>query len=568
MDAFCDPAVETVVCMMSSQVGKTECLLNVIGYFADHEPAPQLVVQPTDAMAESFSKERVGPMFRDSPGLRGKLDEKLRKTSNTINVKHFPGGYLAFASSNTPAGLATRPIRVALFDEIDRYGYTREGDPVKLGIQRTQNFYNRKIGLVSTPTLKGSSQIEAWWEQSDKRLYWVPCLHCGHYQVLTWDSVKWEKNDKGESMPETAVIECQGCKEKIRERQRNEMVSRGEWRPENPKSKIRGYHISALYSPWVGFAALAAEWIKAVHDRDQKGMQEFVNLKLGRSWEQHRRHRAEDSIMALKDARPRGQVPGEGKVFCLTAAVDTQDNGFWYEVRAWGKGASLESWQIREGFIPALWSAIDPAALVDRQHMYHPTFDPLRAILFEQKYFDQEGNEFAPALVCIDAMGHKTTEVYDFCRWHRGKIFPVQGMRNRSNRPFKYSRIDTYPGTNKNIPGGLMLLQLDVHHFKDELSSRLMTAPLDPGAWHLHSETNIDWAAQMCAEHLDEKTNKWECPAGKENHAWDCSVYNLALAEVLQIRITSQQRGKQNEPDKKRDSQRAEKRVVGKRQRW
>ena len=145
-------------------------------------------------------------------------------------------------------------------------------------------------------------------------------------------------------------------------------------------------------------------------------------------------------------------------------------------------------------------------------------------------------------LAGIDAMGHHTTEVYDFCRAHRGKIYPIQGMKNRSNRPYKYSKIDTYPGSNKVMPGGISLLQLDVNHYKDNLSGKLQVAPLDPGAWNLHSETTRDWAQHLCAEYLDDKKNKWECPSGKANHGWDVSVYNLALADVLAIKILSQKK--------------------------
>ena len=169
MNCATDAETEITVMMCSSQVAKSEFLLNIMGYYADQEPAPQLMLQPTVEAAEAFSKERIDPTFRHSDGLKDKLDDgkdgrgSSRKSSDTIRMKHYPGGYLALVGANSPAGLASRPIRVLLADEVDRYGYTKEGDPLKLAIQRTTNFHNRKICLVSTPTIAGKSKIEEWW---------------------------------------------------------------------------------------------------------------------------------------------------------------------------------------------------------------------------------------------------------------------------------------------------------------------------------------------------------------------------------------------------------------------
>ena len=141
VNACTDRETETVVLMFSSQLGKSELLLNVIGYYASQEPAPQLMLQPTVEMAEAFSKERISPMFEYSPGLKGKLEEgkdgrgTAKKSSTTIRMKHYSGGYLALVGANSPAGLASRPIRILLCDEIDRYpASTKEGDPIKLAI--------------------------------------------------------------------------------------------------------------------------------------------------------------------------------------------------------------------------------------------------------------------------------------------------------------------------------------------------------------------------------------------------------------------------------------------------
>lgn len=537
MDAFSSPNVQTVVCMMSSQTGKSEIILNVLGYYADQEPAPQLVVQPTDAMLEAFSKERVTPMFRESPGLKGKVDEGMegrtaqRKSSNTIRIKHYPGGYIAFASAGTASGLSSRPIRIALFDEVDRYTNTREGDPIKLGIQRTANFYNRKIGLVSTPTIKGMSRIESWWGESDQRHFWIPCSHCNAYQTLTWDSLKWQKDADGNHLPKTAQLVCSFCSGKMRERQRNEALLKGEWRPGNPGARHRGYHINALYSPWVKFQELAEEWLSVIKlGRD--GIMEFINLKLGLPYESRRGGSSTDKILSLKDERPRGLVPSD--IAGLVAGVDTQDTGFWYEIRAIGKGHVPTTWCIREGFVPATWHALPQDAADNRAYPYHPAFDALRQVLWEDEYTDASGQEHQVMLAGIDSGGHRTTEVYDFCRYHRGKIVPTRGQQ-RMSTGHKFTVIETYPGTSKPIPGGVRLCNINVTEYKGRISSLLDVSPADPGAFLFHSEFPHGHATHYTAEYEDDK-GIWQCISGRDNHLWDCSVYALCMADILGLR--------------------------------
>ena len=152
LDAVNDPACEEVVIMSSAQVGKTELILNTIGYYVDYDPAPILVVQPTLDMAQAFSKDRLAPMIRDTPALTDKVkDSKSRDSGNTILHKKFPGGHITMAGANSPASLASRPIRIVLMDETDRYPASAggEGNPIKLAEKRTNTFWNRKKIKVS-----------------------------------------------------------------------------------------------------------------------------------------------------------------------------------------------------------------------------------------------------------------------------------------------------------------------------------------------------------------------------------------------------------------------------------
>lgn len=111
MDAVCDMRVQKVVIMSAAQIGKTDALiLNPIGYYMHYDPSPIMVMQPTIQMAETFSKDRLSPMLRDTPVLRDKVNDKSRNSGNTILQKIFPGGHVTMVGANSPSSLASRPI--------------------------------------------------------------------------------------------------------------------------------------------------------------------------------------------------------------------------------------------------------------------------------------------------------------------------------------------------------------------------------------------------------------------------------------------------------------------------
>ena len=120
-------------------------------------------------------------------------------------TKGYPGGQIAIVGANSAAGLASRPIRVVLADEIDRYPPSAgsEGDPVSLARKRAATFHNRKVVLTSTPTIAGSSRIETAFEQSDQRRFFVPCGDCGEKDYLKWANVQWP-----EGRPQDAAKDC------------------------------------------------------------------------------------------------------------------------------------------------------------------------------------------------------------------------------------------------------------------------------------------------------------------------------------------------------------------------
>ena len=197
MDAVCDMRVQKVVIMSAAQIGKTDALiLNPIGYYMHYDPSPIMVMQPTIQMAETFSKDRLSPMLRDTPVLRDKVNDKSRNSGNTILQKIFPGGHVTMVGANSPSSLASRPIRILLADEIDRYPATagNEGDPLLLAGKRLATFWNKKEVCVSSPTNKETSRIAVEFEHSTQEEWNVPCPACGAFTPLLWANIVFDRD--------------------------------------------------------------------------------------------------------------------------------------------------------------------------------------------------------------------------------------------------------------------------------------------------------------------------------------------------------------------------------------
>ena len=528
LDAATDKKTEIVVFCASSQVGKSEALLNILGYYADQEPAPQLMLQPTVEMAEAFSKERIDPMFRVSPGLAGKLEDgkdgrgSSRKSSTTIRMKHYPGGYLALVGANSPAGLASRPIRVLLCDEVDRFGVTKEGDPLKLAIQRTQNFANRKIIIVSTPTIKGASKIEEWFEKSDQRQFFVPCPHCGEEMLLKWALVHWDKDEEGNALPETAAMFCPHCGAKIRGAYKPDlpMLQKGRWRASNPDSRIKGYHINALYSPWVNLRDLVEEFVSADKNKDKHGLMEFVNLKLGETWEEivygadHWVH-----LHRRREYYPSDEILPEG-VLLLTAGVDVQHDRLECTVYGWGIGR--ECWGIQHRVLygkpddPGTWQQLDA--------------------FLQMTYRMSNGVNLTVSCVCVDSGdGTYTSNVYQYTKAReRLRVFSIKG-RGGVGVPFI-----SVP-TKSNV-WNATLFTLGVDSGKSLVMGRLSIEDEGVGFVHYPMQAergfNEEFFKQLTSEVLERTFEKgvvkmaWK-KIRDRNEALDCAVYATAALEIL-----------------------------------
>lgn len=511
--------------MASAQVGKTEIINNIVGYFVDQDPSPMLMVLPTLEIADAWSKDRLAPMIRDTPCLTGKVkDVKTRNSGNTIRHKTFPGGHITLAGANSPSSLSSRPVRLALKDEVDRYPKSAgtEGSPGKLADKRTANFWNRKHVEMSTPTIKGESAIEESYENSDKRKYWVPCPKCRAFQILMFKQVRWPspsgegkwKAEKHE--PEKAVYLCAECGAELTDSDKLVMVAKGEWRAEAPFAGIAGFWINALYSPWVTFTSFVSEFLAAKRAGPLQ-QQVFANTMFGETWEMHGSQGLDENI--FYNRREVYTVPAS--VAVLTAGVDVQEDRIEIEVKGWGRGE--ESWGLAHSIFygattdpnGGAWKSLDDYLATT---WAHPSGSPLRI-----------------AAVGVDT-GYRTKEAYAWIRPRQARrVFALKGAKDRGK-----------PLVGRPRRSGVKMVRLfevGTDTAKTTLYGNLRLQEPGPGYLHFPMTYDRQYFEQLTAEKQVTTYRKgfrlieWVKEPGRRNEALDLNVYALAALAILNPRL-------------------------------
>ena len=522
MDAVSDKTIETVVLMTAAQIGKTELINNVVGFHISQDPAPMLVVQPTLEMAQTWSKDRLAPAIRDTPALSAKIkDPRSRDSGNTTLHKVFPGGHVTACGANSPSSLASRPCRVILCDEVDRYPLSAgtEGDPIALAKKRATTFWNKKIILVSTPTEKGASRIEAAYDESDQRRYYVPCADCGEEQELKWANVRWENGD-----PTTAEYICEHCGTCWGDAKRFQAIRYGRWQATaEGDGKTAGFHISALYSPWTALEDIVRDFLAS--KSDPMRLKAWVNTTLGETFEEDGERIDEFSLFDRKEDF--GETLPVGAVV-LVAGVDVQDDRLACEIVAYGKGE--ESWSIYYEEIygdpsgPQLWQDLD--------------------FILSQTFTHPEKGDMIIRSTCIDSGGHYTQQVYNYVKLRAGRrIFAIKGIGGEGKpiigRP------------SKNNIGKINLFPVGTDTAKELLFARLKIDEPGPGYCHFPLDREEEYFRMLTAEkkvlrYFKGRPKREWVKTRQRNEALDCRVYAMAALQVMGINIEAVAKQQQN----------------------
>lgn len=539
-----DSRVRKVVCMKGAQLGLTEVGNNWIGYTIDHAPCPMLLVMPTEILGERTSKQRLDPMIEMTPVLSERVAaRKSRTAGNTTLVKDFDGGILLIAGANSASGLRSTPARNLFCDELDIWPgeIGSSGDPLKLAqrAQRTFASVGAKTFLVSTPGIDGRSRIADEFEKSDRSFYHVPCLDCGELQRLRWRNVKYDVDDEGDVVPKSARYACEHCGSMWPEAWKDEFLARGVWIPEVPErsSRVRGFHISSLYSPFGWFSWTDAAEMFEDGRKDPASLMVFVNEVLGETWREKGEAPEWEQLYRRRETYKIGAVPAGGLI--LTAGVDVQKDRLECELVAWGR--NRESWSIDYIVIPGNVTTAEP-------------WESLEEVL-HRTYPHASGLRLPVRMMAVDSGdGNTTQNVYGWVRGQsRSRVIAIKGDDRLPVLVASPSAVDVKVG-GKKLRRGLKLWRIGVGLAKGELYGWLRReAPTHPDCdgwplgWCHFPEYAEGYFKGLTAEELVVRLKRAPGRAGPgrrvyewtkvrdRNEPLDCRVYARAAAAVVGV---------------------------------
>jgi len=523
--------------MKGVQTGVSVGARNIVYRKMSKSAQTALYVLENEKKSTRICKQHIQQTIRKSPDLAKLLSDNPDDTNNYSIILQ-TGFTLNMGWGGSHASVSSEACETVVIDELDRFEKAMNIEEAK---DRITTFARSGFVLVlSTSGIKGGP-IDAATDACDTIMdYHVKCPDCDFSQIMDFEHFWWPgkdeslKDDKAKKRLGNKILRersaryvCAGCGVLWNDFARDKAVRSGldeNWYGWKMREEIQlpvsiGMKFPSWISPFKSLSTIVARWIKAQVVEGPGLLRAWHNQEAAEAYTEKHSDRTTDSILALRDDRPRGLVPKD--IATLILSVDTQKRGFYYNVFAFGFGTSL------------------PVAVVDSG--YVETFEAVKDLLYNSEYKDIDGKEHVIPVGFIDSGGgtgkvpkhSRTAEVYDFCRLNPA-MKPIKGFQ-RMTTPWATTHLDYYPGTKTRIPGGLTLYRINVTYFKDSLSRKLNINPEDPGAWRLHSECTEEYARHMVAEYS--KDGIWLCPPSKPNHFWDVGVYGLAGADIMRIKF-------------------------------
>ena len=548
MDTAGLPYVEEMVICGPPQSGKTNACLNILlHHIYRYGGNGKYCMFPTEQLAKLFVNMRLKPVLERSPALSCRMGGKSATTLERIAMTD--GTFIFPAWGTSAAKLSSFGADFVWADEVDKNAdlVGDESDPLTLLEDRVRTFRRRKMLKCSTPTVETGLIWQALGRCADVREYHVACPHCDTLQQMKVEQLTWpgqlglfetagegrkvngENCQQPDQDPELlkslrpARYACESCGSLWDDLDRNIAVRRGRWlsrqqRPARPRSV--GFHISGFLSPDISLSDIAAA-ICAARGGDIALERRRDNSILGIPWKETRQAAVtEAALMKYKSELPRNLVPPDTAALWLL--VDTQQDSFYYQLWSCSYAPEMHLHLINHGILKEF---------MDLEGMLKTTWE------------DHEGKQYRISSGLIDSGGtrrswqkhSRTIEVYEWCSRNRVMI-PHKGMHGRAGDIISYKTIATWPGSNKAIPGGLTRANLRVDQFKDELERLLTLDPESPSALSLHCDVDEAFAKHYTTERKDEHGDwQHEKKLGRNDY-FDCTVYALALREMLKLR--------------------------------
>lgn len=541
-----DPTNEIAV-MKSAQTGFTTLLLAAIGHSIDQSPCDMMVIQPTDGALTDFNNGKLNIVIEKSDVLKEKVAGQTARSGkgSTTYEKVFGAAgefrlYLGIA--NSAADLRSKTIKRAYCDEVDQYpeDLDDQGSPLAMVEARQESFLESgdwKRLYISTPVVKGDSEIERRYLAGDQRRWHVRCPGCDDGEFVFEHGPHFRYN-AGYPYEAHYVAPC--CGTIIHGHEKNALSRKGRWIATKPRpGAYPSYHFDGFASPFVPWDIIAKRLAEAGSDPAKlKGVH---NLTLGLPFEVTGDAPDHEVLMTRREGTQadRLKVPAQGLL--LTGSADVQARGIWYEVLA--VAANRETWVVDAGYIPGDTSDASSGA-----------FAQLRTQVLDRGYPDAFGRTRKLDAFGIDS-GFRAHVVYTFVRNHqrmhpdtgRDIILALKGMEGWGRPAIGLPALVDIDLDGQKIRQGARVWGIGTWSIKGTFyedlrrEGRRSGFERDPdGYCHFGAWLDEVYFRQITSEYLAEQSFKgrtlrrWQMRSGeKDNHLLDCRIYNLALAEYL-----------------------------------
>lgn len=524
-------AWDELALVKSSQASASFHAVMGMGWRADYNPTNMIYAIYADGEARNIA-DRFRWVLEGAPGLSEMLVREGVSEDDLAGLTvRMPGSKVWFTGVGSVGKTSSKPgVGLVIFDEVEKVRLPKaEASVVDLLRQRGKVTVGGKFAYFSSPTFDTGPIWKEVLTGSGHKDH-VPCPHCGFFQVLRMDGVKYHHlRDKFGDLDLAKVraeahYECSGCGRAILESDKAEMLWNGEWRPTNFEAKedpvtgqkeqvqawvprkMSAYH-SDLYALWEGsrWGDLAVEKIGA--SRDPLKLQNFVNGRLGEAFKMGSMRRVElHHVLGLrrKDYK-RGQCPF--KPALVTAQFDTQDSAWKGIVSAWDEKGN--QWVSDYGIFIS-WRDV---------------------VAFAKKGVEFGGEQFMAKFCLVDEGGHRTREVRRLCLPMTPIFNPSKGLGGvQVRRTLDWKDFEVDKGGSETVK----VLTYDDDGFRRLLYRvQILDAGKDVDAPSLHLPADMDeqFCAELCHEYLVKKAGKWSYETDGANDFGDCvKMGNIAWA--------------------------------------
>lgn len=272
-----------LVVMKSGQAGVSEFLVSYAAWTCDMRNGTVLYIFPTDKLVSDFSTARFGPAIEASSYLSKIVVSGSgsggMKGSDRITLKRIRDRFLYFRGSlvdteGNASQLKSIDADILILDEVDELDQRAPAIAKKRLGHAREDLGN--VLWVSTPTYPGYG-IDAEFEETDQRLWHIPCPHCGEKQPLSIDSIVLEWDDLGRPVAWNGYTEgkawvgCRSCGKPM------DRLADGEWVAKHPGRSRVGFHLTKLFSPYNNLL----EVVHNLDNVDETKKREAYNQDLG-----------------------------------------------------------------------------------------------------------------------------------------------------------------------------------------------------------------------------------------------------------------------------------------------